>query len=84
MPDEVADHDHSGEAMDDPPEVKAPLGRENPLEKLEFIEEKRQAGDDEKEESGDEEPVLNPLDEVQPQENFIVPDEGRFIHVFES
>jgi hypothetical protein len=84
MPDEVPDHDHSGGAMDETPEVKTPLGRENPLEKFEFIEKQRQAGDDEEEESSDEEPVLSPLDKVQAQENFVVPDEGRSIHVFES
>lgn len=80
MPNEVSDHKHGRKTVDNSPQVEALLRRKDPLEKLEFVKEKRQPGDDEEGKSADEEPVLNPLGEVHPQKEFIVGNEGRSIH----
>jgi hypothetical protein len=82
MPGEVDNHNYGGGAMDDAPDIKDPAAGDSPLEELELVEEKRQSGDDEKKKSQDKEPVLDAFGPVHPQEDFIVPNERRAIHVF--
>jgi len=84
VPDEVGDHEHRGDAVDDPSNVEAASAREEPLEEFEVIEKEGQSGDDQKKEGGDQEPVLDPLRKVHPQENFVIPDESGAIHAFLS
>ncbi len=50
------------------------------MEKPELVEKERQSGNDQKEERPDENPVLEALGEVHPQENLVVSNEGRVIH----
>ena len=84
VPDEVGDHEHCGDAVDDAADVKAASAWEEPLEEFDVVEKEGQPGDDQKKESGDQQPVLDPLGKVHPQENFVIPDERGAIHAFLS
>jgi hypothetical protein len=76
VPSDVDDQSHGRRAVNNSPDVKASLSREEPFQEFHFIEDERQAGGDEDKKGKDEDIMLDALDEVHANKGFIIPEEG--------
>jgi hypothetical protein len=83
VPEDVSDEKDGRDAVDDAPDVEHAAVREDRSKEAHLVEHQGKAGQDEEGEREDEDPMLDPLRQVHPEEDLVVADEaapGHFVH----